>query len=226
MQIIIVFVFKSLSFRLTCLENEFFYLERSACKNQRSKIEGVSLSITMTSIIPPQKLLAFLEPIVTTPISFFLVKPDAGNASLPACHVLLAVLANQTYSIPIIPKSISKKLDINVSIDFLWWRTAAASDLLKGNCLSQQRFMTWGCTNTYCGEWKHFEFEKNFDFQTIHIRDFLLSQGFLKSSKDKLRLKDVNQYLMEKLKLKDKPCTKRADVPSVWDALFPKLNCK
>ena len=89
---------------------------------------------------------------------------------------------------------------------------------------SQHKTFPWGCTNQYYGQWKHFEFEKNFDFQTIHIRDHLLAEGFLKDSKAKLRLKDVNGYLMEKLKLEEKPCKRKADVVSTWETHFPRLN--
>ena len=71
---------------------------------------------------------------------------------------------------------------------------------------------------------KHFEFEKSFDFQTLHIRDFLVSKEVVKDSKSKLRLKDVNNYLMDQLKLTEKPCKRKADVVRVWESLFPKLS--
>ena len=51
----------------------------------------------------------------------------------------------------------------------------------------------WGCTDTYCGEWEHFEFTKSFAFQTAHIREFLIEKGEVQTGKD-LRLKDVKSY--------------------------------
>ena len=126
------------------------------------------------------------------------MKLDAGGESSLACPVLLAGLVS----------GVQQQM------------------LERVNNFLKMQNMVWGCENEYCGEWKHFDFEESFDFQTLHIRDFLLNHGILKSSKDKLSLKIVNAYLMDKLKLKEKPCTRRKDLVSVWEKLFPKLNCE
>ena len=101
------------------------------------------------------------------------------------------------------------------------WRTAV--DKMKGTFVCTSTWNNfWGCNNTYCGTWDYFKFHKSFEFQTIHIRDFLRNKVFI-TSKQKLRLKDVNGYLKEKLKLKKNPAKGRHDVVDVWEKLFPKL---
>ena len=71
---------------------------------------------------------------------------------------------------------------------------------------------------------KYFEFEKSFKFQTLHIRDFLRSEGVL-GPKAELRLKDVNQYLKSRLRLSvDKPAKSKAHVVEVWEKYFFQLQ--
>ena len=103
------------------------------------------------------------------------MKVDAGDESSLVCHVLLADLVS----------GVQQQI------------------LERVNYFLNTEKLLWGYENEYCGEWKHFDFEENFDFQTLHIRDFLLNNGILKSSKEKLTLKVVNAYLKNKLKLKN-----------------------
>ena len=46
----------------------------------------------------------------------------------------------------------------------------------------------------------------------------------MKSAKAKLRLKDVNGYLKEKLGLNQKPVKKKTEVPAVWEKMFDKVR--
>ena len=69
----------------------------------------------------------------------------------------------------------------------------------------------------------HFEFEKSFKFQTIHIRDFLRKVGFI-GPKTELLLKHVNAYLVKKLDLKDKLAKKKSDVVDTLERLFFKAH--
>ena len=62
----------------------------------------------------------------------------------------------------------------------------------------------------------------SFDFQTLHIRNFLRAKGVLQP-KQKLRLKDVNEYLKLKLKLATNPARSKKDVVPVWEKLLPDL---
>ena len=107
------------------------------------------------------------------------------------------------------------------------WRTA--TDDFKGTrslfhvILSTK--CAWGCANDYCGKWIRFEFKKRFKFQTLHIRDYLREKGFL-PAKQELSLKDVNQYLIQKLELADdaKPVKSKSEVVKVWEKHFRKLR--
>ena len=77
--------------------------------------------------------------------------------------------------------------------------------------------------NEYCGDWEKFEFSENWDFQTTHIRDFLRTEGILGPNKN-LTLKALNGYLVEKLKLQEKPFKRRNEVLGRWDEFVTRLQ--
>ena len=62
-----------------------------------------------------------------------------------------------------------------------------------------------------------------FKAHTSHVRRYLVSKGVINPDTD-LRLKDVNDFLVQKLKLKKKPIRRKAQIVTVWDELFDQLQ--
>ena len=48
-------------------------------------------------------------------------------------------------------------------------------------------------------------------------------KGFLKSDAE-LRVKDVNSFLVQKLKLKKKPISRKTQIATVWDQFFDQIE--
>ena len=62
-----------------------------------------------------------------------------------------------------------------------------------------------------------------FKAHTSHVRRYLVSKGVINPEAD-LRLKDVNDFLVKKLKLKKNPIRRKAQIVTVWNELFDQLQ--
>ena len=62
-----------------------------------------------------------------------------------------------------------------------------------------------------------------FKAHTSHVRRYLVSKGVINPDTD-LRLKDVNDLIVQKLKLKKNPIRLKAQIVSVWDELFEQIR--